>query len=197
MIVSMSVPIALSFLIFPQTSSTRFFTNKNTKTLIAVLAALVIILNFFEYIGLAPGFKGNLPLILLPLSIISACIYMAYRLPVPAFKKPIDGFFAKPLVLALASLSFFVATCLPILFFFPIVIVPLQSVSVLLYEILARWAIISIVYPLVLVALAIRFFTRYSLNRIQIWAILVGALAVPISSALSLPSFAQGGPSPR
>jgi hypothetical protein len=194
MIVSMSVPIALSFLIFPETSSTRFFNNKTAKTLVAALVALVIPLNFFEYIALAPGFKGHLPLLVLPVTIIFVCIYLAYRLPVPAAKKQLKGFFAKPLILALASSLFFIVTCLPILVFFPISIVPLQNVSVLLYETLARSAIIPILYPLILTAFAIRFFTRYSLTQIQIWAILAGALLIPVLSALALPTFTQGAP---
>ena len=194
MIVSMSVPIALSFLIFPRASSTRFFTNRSVKILFGALVALLVPLNFLEYILLAPGFKGHLPLLVLPITIILVCLYIAYRLPVPAAKKQLMGYFAKPLVLAICSLAFFIVTCLPILVSFPIIIVPLPNFSVLLFEILARSAIIPIVYPLILVALAIRFFRRYVLTQIQIWAILAGALTVPVLSALSLPSFSQGAP---
>lgn len=193
MIVSMLVPIALSFLVFPGTMSTRFFTDKETKRLLAALVALLIPLNILEYIALAPGFKGHAPLLVLPIAIILACIYIAYRLPVADTKKELQGFFAKPLVLAVVSLVIFIATFTPILLFFP----PFQIIYAIIAQSLGRFtifAILRIIYPLIIAALVFRFFEKYALSKIQLWAIIVGALVVPVLSALVFPTFSQGAP---
>ena len=190
MIVSMSVPVALSFLIFPETRSQRFFTARGVRGLLAGLVVMLVPLNILEYAFLAPGFKGNAPLLILPVSVILVFVYIAHKLPKPEPKKTLHGILARPLPLALASLAFFIITFTPVLEYFPVA----QIFSYLFYHYSGAPGIIATFYPIILAALAIRFFARYLLSEIQLLAIIGGVLTIPIITSLVLHDFLQGGP---
>src|SRR5208282_823230 len=69
MIVSMSVPVMLAFLLFPETRQIRFLTERTIRWFLAYL--LVIILGLLTIQSLfSLTFRGLLPLMLLPASLV-------------------------------------------------------------------------------------------------------------------------------
>jgi hypothetical protein len=194
MIVSMSVPVALSFLIFPETRSERFFTEKAIRRMLGLLIFLIVSLNFVEYVVLAPGLRHNLPLLLLPTGIILVFVYLAYRLPPADPKRQLQRLIARPVSLYFVSLLFFEVIFMPVLFFFSIRPIPVGILPAVLYHTAGQSAIVLTLYPALLAALAIWFFARYSLSQVQLLAIIAGVMTQPILSAITLFNLAQGAP---
>ena len=82
MIVSISVPVVLSFLIFPETRRVRFLSDRTVRWFVGLV--------LFEVLGIltlqslfSATFRDLLPLLLLPVGIVALGIYLARRLPAP------------------------------------------------------------------------------------------------------------------
>ena len=82
MIVSISVPVVLSFLIFPETRSERFLSDRAIRWFVGIV--------LFEVVGIltiqsifSATFRSLLPLLLLPTGILMLGVYLARRLPRP------------------------------------------------------------------------------------------------------------------
>jgi hypothetical protein len=191
MIVSISVPVVLSFLIFPETREVRFLSDRTVRwflglVLLEVLGILAVE-SFFS-----ATFRALLPLLLIPTGIVLLGIYLARRLPKPSPARRLQGRFARPFPLILASLGFFLATFIPVLAFFPVPFVPDWVPGMLLWKLGPPGAILATVYPIGFAYLAIRFFSRYALTEVQTLAILTGAMLIPLTTAIALHDFPQG-----
>jgi hypothetical protein len=191
MIVSISVPVVLSFLIFPETRHERFLTAHTIRWFVALM--------LFEVLGIltiqslfSSTFRSLLPLMLLPVGILLTGIYLARRQPRPDPARVLRGRFSRPFPLILASLGFFLVTFVPVLAFFPVPFVPDWVPGMLLWEFVPGAAVIATIYPIGFAFLAIRFFGQYSLTELQILSILTGVLLVPLTTAIAVHDIPQG-----
>jgi len=192
MIVSISVPIALSFLIFPESSSQRLFGRKGTITLLGLLTLQVAVWTPF-LIVFDPGLRQNLPLLALPIGIVLVFVCLARSLPAPDLGRNLRGFVGRPIVLGAVALLFFVITFAPILRFFAFPFIPLAKLYAGVYR-LDSLGILTTFYPMVLAGLAVAFFLRYSLSEEQVLGLIAGALFIPLVSALAPFDLPAGAP---
>jgi len=191
MIVSISVPVMLSFLIFPETRQVRFLTARTIRWFIAlVLIEVLGILTLQSLFSLT--LRALLPLMLLPLGILVLGIYLARRMPVPEPTRRLAVRFSRPRVLIVASLIFFFVTFIPVLAFFPVPFVPDWVPGMLLWKLGPSAAIIATVYPVGLAYLALRFFGRYSLSEIQTLSLVTGVMLIPLTTAIAVHDIPQG-----
>jgi len=192
MIVSISVPVALSFLIFPDTASQRLLGRKST---IASLGLLVFQIALWTPIllTLVPGLHQVLPLLVLPIAIVFVFTYVARRLPAPEQGRRLHGSISQPISLAIVSIAFFLVTFAPILRFFAFPVIPIVDLYAEVYRLDAT-GILATLYPMVLAALAIAFFVRYSLSESQVLGIVAGVLFIPMVSALAPFDLPAGAP---
>lgn len=192
MMVSISVPVALSFLIFSDASSDRLFTKRQTSALLGLLlfqiAAWTPIL-----LVLVPGLRQNLPLLVLPVATVLSFIYIGRLIPTPDPRRTLGGSLGRPRWLAVIAALFFVLAFTPILRFFAFPFIPISTLYVWLWRV-DTTGILATVYPMVLAGVAIAFFTRYSLSEDQILGILGGALFIPLVSALAPFDLPAGAP---
>jgi hypothetical protein len=191
MIVSMSVPIVLAFLLFPETRQVRFLTERAIRWFLVYL--LVVILGVLTIQSLfSLTFRALLPLMLLPTSIVLLGVYLARRLP-RSNPVPFRSVrFSQPLPLTLAAMGFFIATFFPVIQFFPFPFTPLTFVSQQFYRLGEVAGVVATIYPVILVALALRFFLRYSLTETQVAAVATGVMILPLATAISIHDFPQG-----
>jgi hypothetical protein len=191
MIVSMSVPVVLAFLLFPETRQTRFLTERTIRWffgyLLAVILGLLTIQSLFSL-----AFRGLLPLMLLPASIVLLGVYLSRRLPRPDPSSMLQGRLSRPLPLTLAGMGFFLVVFFPIIQFFPFPFTPLTFASQQFYRLGNAAGVVATIYPILLVALAIRFFTRYSLTETQLAAVTTGVMIMPLATAIAIHDFPQG-----
>ena len=191
MIVSISVPVVLSFLIFPETRHARFLGERTVRGFIAVILLEVLVIATVESVFSAV-FRDLLPLLLLPTGILLLGIYLARRLPLPDPTRILHGRFSRPGSLILASLAFFFVTFIPVLAFFPVPFVPDWVPGMLLWKLGPGAAVIATIYPIVLAYLAIRFFGRYTLTEIQTLAIVTGVMLIPLTTAIAVHDIPSG-----
>ncbi len=191
MIVSISVPVVLSFLLWPETRSERFLSPRTIRVFFALILAEVLGILALESIFSATV-RGLLPVILIPAGIVVGGVYLARRLSRPDPTRTLSGRFSRPVPLILVGIGFFIATFLPILTFFPIAFVPDWVLGILYWKLGEVGAVIATLYPLGLAFLAIRFFARTSLTDRQTLALLTGALFVPLATAISVHDLPSG-----
>jgi hypothetical protein len=191
MIVSISVPVVLSFLLFPETRRVRLLSDRTVRWFFGLL--------LFEVLGIltlqslfSATFRALLPLLLLPTGIVLLGVYLARRLPSPDPTRILHGRPARPLPLVLASLGFFLVTFVPVLAFFPVPFVPDWLPGQLLWRVGPAAAVIATVYPIGCACLALWFFGRYSLTEIQRLALVTGAMLIPLTTALAVHDIPQG-----
>jgi hypothetical protein len=191
MIVSISVPVVLSFLIFPETRHERFLSDRTIRWFVGLV--------LFEVLGIltlqslfSATFRALLPLLLLPTGILLLGIYLARRLPNPDPGRTLSGRFSRPFPLILASLGFFLVTFIPVLAYFPVPFVPDWVPGMLLWKLGLAAAVIATIYPLGLAYLAIRFFGRYSLTEIQTLSLVTGVMLIPLTTAIAVHDIPQG-----
>ena len=191
MIVSISVPVVLSFLIFPETRHERFLSPRAIRWFVGLI--------LFEVLGIltvqsifSATFRALLPLMLLPVTIVALGIYLARRLPLANPARLLPERYSRPLPLILAGLAFFFVTFIPVLTFFPVPFVPDGIPGALLWRLGSTAAILATIYPVGLAYLALRFFTRYSLTEIQCLSLLTGAMVMPLITALAVHDLPQG-----
>ncbi len=191
MIVSISVPVMLSFLIFPETRHERFLSPRTIRWFVGLV--------LFEVLGIltiqsifSATFRALLPLLLLPVAIVALGIYLARRLPPPDPTRVLPQRYGRPWRLVLAGLAFFFVTFIPVLTFFPVPFVPDGVPGALLWRLGPTAAVIATVYPVGLAYLALRFFARYSLTEIQCLSLLTGAMVMPLITALAVHDLPQG-----
>jgi hypothetical protein len=191
MIVSIAVPVVLSFLIFPETRRVRFLSDR------AVRWFLVLVL--FEVLGIltleslfSATFRALLPLLLLPAGILLLGIYLARRLPKPDPARTLRGRISRPLFLILASLGFFLVTFIPVLTFFPVPFVPDGVPGMWLWKLGPVAAVVATIYPIGCAFLALRFFGRYSLTETQTLSLATGAMLIPLTTAIAVHDIPQG-----
>lgn len=191
MIVSMSVPVVLAYLLFPETRQTRFLTERRIRWffgyLLAIIVGLLTIQSLFSL-----TFRALLPLMLLPVSIVLLGVYLARHFPRSGTVGMLEGRLSRPLPLALASMGFFLVVFFPIIQFFPFPFTPLTFVSQQFYRLGEAAGVIAAIYPVLLVALAIRFFTRHTLTETQLAAVTTGVMILPLATAISIHDFPQG-----
>ncbi len=191
MVVSISVPVVLSFLIFPETRERRFLSDRTVRVFFALILAEVLGILTLQSL-FSPAARSILPLILLPTAIVVLGVYLARRLPRPDPGRVLTGRIARPSVLVLGAVAFFVVVFVPILWAFPLPFIPIT----LLYDGFFRLgnisAAIAVVYPLAFVALAMRFFSRYSLSDRQTLALVTGAMLIPLTTALAVHDIPSG-----
>jgi hypothetical protein len=191
MIVSISVPVVLSFLIFPETRHERFLSRRTVRWFVTLVGIEV-----FGIIGIeaffSATFRGLLPLLLLPAGILLGGIYLARRLPLPDPSNVLRGRLSRPPTLILVALVFFLVTFIPVLAFFPVPFVPDWLPGMLLWKLGVAAAILATIYPIGLAYLAIRFFGRYSLTEVQLLALLTGAMLIPLTTAIAVHDLPQG-----
>jgi hypothetical protein len=191
MVVSMSVPIVLSFLLFPESRQARFLNDRSIRWSFAYLLAVILaILTIQSVFSLT--FRGLLPLMLLPASIVLLGVYLARRLPPSRPRSMVEGRLARPVPLASASMGFFIVAFFPIIQFFPFPFTPLNFVSQQFYRLGDAAGAIATIYPVILVALAIRFFVRHSMTETQLAAVTTGVMILPLATAISIHDFPQG-----
>ena len=191
MIVSISVPVVLSFLIFPETRHLRFLSERTIRWFLGLV--------LFEVLGIltlqslfSATFRALLPLLLLPTAILLLGIYLARRLPKPDPARTLPSRFSRPSSLILASLGFFLVTFIPVLAYFPVPFVPDWLPGMLLWKLGPTAAIIATIYPIGCAYLAIRFFGRYSLTEIQTLSLVTGVMLVPLTTAIAVHDIPQG-----
>lgn len=192
MIISISVPVALSFLIFPEASSQRLLGRRGTTTALGLLV-LQILLWTPILLVLVPGLHQVLYLLALPVAIVLVFTFVARMLPVPDRNRRLLGRVGRPSSLAIATVAFFLITFAPILRFFAFPLIPISVLYQLVYHV-DPTGLLATLYPTVLAALAIIFFTRYALSKDQIFAIVAGALFIPLVSALAPFDLSAGAP---
>jgi hypothetical protein len=191
MIVSISVPVVLSFLIFPATRHVRFLTPRTIRWFIGLILLEVIgILALQSLFSLT--FRALLPLMLLPTGILLLGIYLARRMPIPDPTRHLAERFSRPFALIVASLIFFFVTFIPVLAFFPVPFVPDWVPGMLLWKLGPSAAVIATIYPVGLAYLALRFFGRYSLTEVQILSILTGVMLIPLTTAIAVHDLPSG-----
>ena len=191
MVVSISVPVMLSFLIFPETRDERFLSERAIRWLVGLV--------LFEVLGIiaiqslfSATFRSLLPLLLLPTGILLFGIYLARRLPKPDLLRSLQGRFSKPFPLIMAALGFFVITFIPVLAFFPVPFVPDWVPGMLLWRLGAAAAVVATIYPIGCAYVAIRFFGRYTLTEIQTLSLVTGAMLIPLTTAIAVHDIPQG-----
>jgi hypothetical protein len=192
MIVSISVPVVLSFLIFPDTTSQRLLGRRGTITALGLLIFQIVAWTPVLLI-INPGLHQVLSLLVLPVAIVLVFTYLARLLPSSDPGRRLTGFFGSPVTLAVAALAFFILTFAPILEFFAFPFIPISTPYDLVYQ-ADPTGVLATFYPMVFAALAIVFFTRYSLTRRQVLAILVGAMFIPLVSGFAPFDLPAGGP---
>jgi hypothetical protein len=192
MVVSMSVPIALSSLIFPRMSSQRLFGRKGTTMLLSLLVAQILAWTPFLLV-LDPGLRQNLPLLVLPVAIVLTFIYLARRLPAPDPGQRLRGSFGRPRWLAVTAVLFFVVTFAPILRFFAFPFIPIAALYSLVYRI-DPTGILATLYPMAPATLAIAFFARNTLSEDQLLAVVGGVMLMPLVSGLAPFDLPAGAP---
>jgi len=191
MIVSISVPVVLSFLIFPASRNERFLSPRTVRWFVALVLVEVLGILTIQSIFSAT-FRSLLPLLLLPTGTLILGVYLARRLPKPDPSRTLHGRFSRPFPLILASLGFFLVTFVPVLAFFPVPFVPDWVPGMLLWRLGTGAAVIATVYPIGFAYLGIRFFARYSLSDIQTLAVLTGAMLIPLTTAIAVHDPPQG-----
>jgi hypothetical protein len=191
MIVSISVPVVLSFLIFPESRQIRFLSERTIHWFVGIVLVEVLGILAVESFFSAT-YRALLPLLLLPTGIILLGIYFARRLPKPEQTVVLRDRFSRPIPLILASLGFFVVMFIPVLAYFPVPFVPDWVPGMLLWKLGLAAAIFATLYPISLAYLAIRFFGRYSLTEIQTLSIVTGVMLIPLTTALALHDLPQG-----
>ena len=191
MVVSISVPVVLSFLIFPETRRKRLLSDRAIRWFVVLVLVEVLGILAIES-WFSPVVRALLPVILIPAAILAGGILLARRLPLPDPARVLRGRSARAGYLVLAGALFFVATFVPILSFFPLPFVPDGSLSVLFFRMGSIAGVIGTLYPLGFAYLAIRFFSRYTLSDRQLLALVTGALLVPLINALAVHDFLQG-----
>jgi len=191
MIVSISVPVVLSFLLFPESRQERFLSERAVRWLVTLILVEVLgilaVESFFS-----TTIRSLLPLLLLPTGIVLLGIYLARRLPRPEPSTILRGRSARPLPLVLASLAFFLVTFVPVLAFFPVPFVPDWVPGMLLWKFVPGAAVVATIYPIGMAYLALRFFARYTLTEIQTLSLLTGAMLIPLTTALAIHDLPQG-----
>jgi len=192
MVVSISVPVVLGFLIFPETRAVRFLSRGAIRWMIAFL--LVEITAIIALQSIVGDYRSLLPLYPLPIAVVLGGIYLARRMPRPDSRRTLEGGFGRPVPLGLAGLGFFVVMFLPILGFFPIAFVATPVLADGLYRLGAASGVVAAVYPLACAGLAMRFFSRYTLGDVQLLALVTGVMIVPMAHAVSTLDFAVGAP---
>jgi hypothetical protein len=185
MIVSISVPVVLSFLIFPATRHERFLSPRAIRWFVALILFEVLAILTLQSLFSAT-FRGLLPLMLLPAGILAGGIYLARRLPRPDPARVLHGRFSRPGPLILAGLGFFLVTFIPVLSAFPVPFVPDEVPGVLLWKLGPSAAYLATLYPLGFAALALRFFSRYTLTELQTLSLLTGAMLIPLTTAIAI-----------
>lgn len=191
MIVSMSVPVVLAFLLFPETRQVRFLSERTIRWFLAYLLAVILgLLTIQSLFSLT--FRDLLPLLLLPTSIVLLGVYLARRLPRSSPTSMHGHWLSRSVPLTLASMGFFIVTFFPIIQFFPFPFTPLTLVSQQFYRLGELAGVIATIYPVILVALAIRFFIRHSLTEKQLAAVTTGVMILPLATAISVHDFPQG-----
>ncbi len=191
MIVSISVPVMLSFLIFPETRYVRFLSERAIRWFLGlILFEVLAILTLQSLFSLT--FRSLLPLMLLPVAIVAVGIYIARRLPLPDPRRILVGRFSRPLPLVLAGLAFFIVTFIPVLTFFPVPFVPDAAPGALLGSVGSSAAIFAAIYPIGVAYLALRFFSRYTLSEIQTLSLLTGAMLIPLTTAIAVHDLPSG-----
>ena len=191
MVVSMSVPVVLGFLLFPETRQTRFLTDRTIRWFVIYLGAVIVGILAIQSL-FSPTFRGLLPLMMLPAAIVGTGIYLARRFPRPNPNRTLGPWFSRPLVLTLGSMAFFVVVFFPIIQFFPFPFTPLTFASQEFYRLGGLAGVIATIYPWVLTAFAIRFFASRSLSESQLAAITTGAMILPLATAISIHDLPQG-----
>jgi hypothetical protein len=191
MVVSMSVPVVLAFLLFPETRHIRFLRERTIRWFLTYLLAIILGLLTIQSL-FSLSFRDLLPLMLLPTAIVLVGVYLARRLPRSSPGPTFERRLSRPLPLILASMGFFVVVFFPIIQFFPFPFTPLTFASQQFYRLGPAAGAIATIYPVFLVALAIRFFTRYSLTETQLAAVTTGVMILPLATAISIHDFPQG-----
>jgi len=191
MIVSISVPVVLSFLIFPETRHVRFLSDRTVRWFLGLVLFEVLGILFLETLFSA-SFRSLLPLLLLPTGILLLGIYLARRLPTPDPNRVLVGRFSRPFPLILASMGFFLVTFIPVLAFFPVPFVPDWVPGMLLWKLGLAAAVLATIYPIGAAYLAIRFFGRYTLTEIQTLALVTGVMLIPLTTAIAVHDIPQG-----
>jgi hypothetical protein len=191
MIVSISVPVVLSFLIFPETRHVRFLADRTVRWFVGLV--------LFEVLGIltleswfSATFRALLPLLLLPSGIVLLGIYPARHLTFSDAALTLHGRCSRPLPLVLASLGFFVVTFIPVLAFFPVPFVPDWLPGVLLWKLGPAAAGLVTIYPIGCAYLALRFFGRYSLTETQTLSLVTGVMLIPLTTAIAIHDLPQG-----
>lgn len=195
MIASMSVPVALCFLIFPGVASQRLLGRRGTGTAIGLLALQVVTWTPILLV-LDPGLHQDLPLLAFPVAIVLVFTYSARRLPVADPARRLSGFFGKPSTLVVSAVAFFLVTFAPILRFFAFPLIPISVLYQLVYRLDPTGAF-AMFYPMLFAALAITFLARYSLSKKQVLALIGGAMLIPLISGSRLSTSQRGLPSGR
>jgi hypothetical protein len=191
MVVSISVPVVLSFLIFPGTREERFLSDRTIRWFLALTLIEVLGILTLESLFSAT-FRGLLPLLLLPVAIVLLGIYLARRLPKPDPARRLLGRFARPFPLALVALAFFFVTFIPVLAFFPVPFVPDGLPGLLLWRLGVYAAVLATIYPIGAAYLAVRFFARYSVSDLQLLSLVTGVMGIPLTTALAIHDLPQG-----
>jgi hypothetical protein len=191
MIVSISVPVVLSFLIFPETRRVRFLGARAIRWLLGLVLFEVLGIVTLESLFSATV-RALLPLLLLPTGIVLLGIYLARQLPKPDPTRVLTGRFSRPFPLILASMGFFLVTFVPVLAFFPVPFVPDWLPGMLLWKLGPAAAVLATIYPVGCVYLAIRFLKRYSLTDLQILSLVTGAMLIPLTTAIAIHDIPQG-----
>ncbi len=191
MLVSISVPVVLSFLIFPETRQQRLLSPRSVRIFVALILVEVLGILTVESIFSATV-RGLLPVMLIPTAILAGGIYLARRLPLPDPTRVLQGRFARPTYLVPAATGFFVVTFVPILSFFPLPFVPDGSLSGWFFELGPVAGVLGTLYPLGFAYVAIRFFARTTLSDRQLLALVTGCMLVPLIDALAVHDVLQG-----
>jgi len=191
MVVSISVPVVLSFLLFPETRKVRFLTERSRRWLLGLVLLEVVGITAVES-RFSATFRALLPLLLLPIGILLLGLYVARHLTLPDPAHTLRGRLARPSTLILAALGFFLITFIPVLAFFPVPFVPDWVPGLLLWKLGAAAAVIATLYPVGCAFVAIRFFERHSLSEIQLLSLVTGAMLIPLTTAIAIHDLPQG-----
>ncbi|HTT72811.1 MAG TPA: hypothetical protein VMG99_01485 [Thermoplasmata archaeon] len=191
MVVSISVPVVLGFLIFPETRTVRFLSARQVRVLVGLVLVEVLGLIAIQS-TFSTTFRDLLPLLLLPAAIVLGGIYLARRLGVADATRTLAGRFGRPAGLVVASLVLFVVLFLPILRFFPVAFVPDVLLSTALAPLGAVQGVVLTVYPWIVAACVVRFFYRRTITDLQLAAIATGAMLIPLATAISIHDVPQG-----
>ncbi len=191
MLVSISVPVVLSFLIFPESRQRRLLSDRAVRW--CVVPILVEVLGILTIQSIfSPTVRALLPVILIPTGILLFGVWLARRLPVPDSTRVLTGRFARATYLVPTGVGFFILTFVPILSFFPLPFVPDGSLSAWFFQLGPSAGVIATVYPLGFAYLAMRFFSHYSLSDRQLLALVTGVMLVPLTNALAVHDVLQG-----